>query len=429
MLARPLLRPMGMTRTWLAMAALALAGCDLYFNGGDDAPCAYGTTEVEYAQYRDPQNATCIGGGGGYCDDKCGPCPASPEAAPDTDMGQCYSSCTGLDQDTCQATSGCYAAFVNESDRQRRFEGCWQTAPSAPTEGSCAGFDARECSRHDDCGLVYSTNYNGTMAFDACISEPGQLCLNDDACGVGSRCDMTECHSGCDSNGVCTEVCYGVCVPVSPSCAATDCGPGYHCEEQCYPNDKPGPEMGGCTAACVPDVASCSLIDCGPGYECIESCELSGNGTLWCGATCAPVSGGPGSCYGQVACDALPPACPTGTTPGRSNACWTGYCIPNAACGPSDPGECYVQVACDALPPSCPSGTTAGVTNGCWSGFCIPTSECAPAACETLDTESACTDRYDCMPVYTGTNCTCYPNGCSCETLSYDRCESWYMAL
>jgi glucose/arabinose dehydrogenase len=28
-------------------------------------------------------------------------------------------------------------------------------------------------------------------------------------------------------------------------------------------------------------------------------------------------------------------------------------------------------------------------------------------------------------PVYTGTNCTCDANGCTCETLSFARCESW----
>src|SRR5205085_2226639 len=153
----------------------------------------------------------------------------------------------------------------------------------------------------------------------------------------------------------------------------------------------------------------------------VETCDVSGNGTLWCDASCVPTGGGdPGSCYGEVACDALPPACPSGTTAGRNNACWTGYCIPNYACGPNDPGSCYGEVACDALPPSCPSGTTPGRTASCWTGFCIPDSQCEAQACETVDSESACSARPDCEPIYTGTGCTCYPNGCTCQTLTYD---------
>ena len=34
-------------------------------------------------------------------------------------------------------------------------------------------------------------------------------------------------------------------------------------------------------------------------------------------------------------------SCPANTTPGIANGCWTGYCIPNAACGSPNPGECY----------------------------------------------------------------------------------------
>ena len=47
-------------------------------------------------------------------------------------------------------------------------------------------------------------------------------------------------------------------------------------------------------------------------------------------------------------------------------------CIPEG----SDPGECYAEAQCDSIAPPCPSGTTAGVLNGCWSGACIPTHLC-----------------------------------------------------
>lgn len=50
-------------------------------------------------------------------------------------------------------------------------------------------------------------------------------------------------------------------------------------------------------------------------------------------------------CSGEVACDSLPPDCPPGTLPGISGACWSGACVPAAAC--------------DAVPDCslCPDGT------------------------------------------------------------------------
>jgi hypothetical protein len=423
-----------MMRTWLAVMVVALGGCDLYFGGDDEPdPCnggGYGADAIYYGEYRDPATGTCTGYGGGYpCDDKCGPCPAAETGAAQPDMGLCYSECTGLSETQCMAADGCYAAFYDDptADGKRDFEGCWQIAPSGPGTGSCVGLDAYACARHDDCSMLYSyATASGSAKFLQCIPEPAAYCASDYDCGTGSYCDMTNCYPppGCGPNDVCPAVCYGICVSDSPSCAAVDCGPGYHCEEQCYTDTGDPTLMDWCTTACVPDTSSCSLLDCGPGYECVESCEMSGNGTLWCGATCVPTNTDPGSCYGEVACDALPPACPVGTTPGRNASCWTGYCIPDEDCGPNSPGECYAAVVCDSLPPACPTGTTAGVINGCWSGYCIPQSQCEAQSCETLTTESACNGRWDCTAVYTGTNCTCTPNGCTCQTLSFDRCET-----
>ena len=41
----------------------------------------------------------------------------------------------------------------------------------------------------------------------------------------------------------------------------------------------------------------------------------------------------------------------------------------------ADPGNCD-PAACDAIPPSCPSQTTPGVANGCFTGVCIPNDLC-----------------------------------------------------
>jgi hypothetical protein len=181
---------------------------------------------------------------------------------------------------------------------------------------------------------------------------------------------------------------------------------------------------------CVPD-ATCGTLDCGPGYVCAEQCPPPLSDAGPCKATCVPTNQDPGQCYGTVLCNTAPPACPANTTPGVASGCYTGFCIPVADCSPHDPGQCYAQVLCNSAPPACPGGTLPGVstTNGCYTGYCIPTNSCEVPACETLTTEQACTARNDCAPVYAGSDCTCTGNGCTCQTLTYERCESLLMPL
>jgi hypothetical protein len=42
------------------------------------------------------------------------------------------------------------------------------------------------------------------------------------------------------------------------------------------------------------------------------------------------------------------------------------------------PGRCWDPVACDAAPPACPTGTVPGIANGCYTQACIPTDLCEP---------------------------------------------------
>jgi hypothetical protein len=67
-------------------------------------------------------------------------------------------------------------------------------------------------------------------------------------------------------------------------------------------------------------------------------------------------------------------------------------------------------------------GTTPGIRNGCYTGYCIPLNQCPFVACESVASEVSCIARTDCSPVYTGSNCTCTMNGCSCQVLTYERC-------
>jgi hypothetical protein len=46
-----------------------------------------------------------------------------------------------------------------------------------------------------------------------------------------------------------------------------------------------------------------------------------------------------------------------------------------------------------------------------------------PAACSTLTTAAACTARTDCEPIYDGSDCTCTPNGCTCQVETFELCQ------
>jgi hypothetical protein len=46
-----------------------------------------------------------------------------------------------------------------------------------------------------------------------------------------------------------------------------------------------------------------------------------------------------------------------------------------------------------------------------------------PPACATLTTEADCTARTDCDPIYTGSDCTCDRNGCTCKTEVFASCQ------
>ena len=63
------------------------------------------------------------------------------------------------------------------------------------------------------------------------------------------------------------------------------------------------------------------------------------------------------------------------------------------------------------------------------------TNECVPAdeeTCAELETESACTHRSDCVPIYGGTNCSCGQDceckggepGCVCESFQFFVCQA-----
>ncbi len=285
-------------RSLFAVALVLMSGCNLYFGGGDD-DCYY----AEFApslELRDPETGECqpFGNGGG-CGNSCGPCAETTVAQPD--WGQCFSRCDAFDEPSCVSASGCRAAYLNDprNDGGPQFLGCWEVAPSGPIQGGhCTNLDAQACSRHDDCGAIYTgtlgpnDGLQGDAKFTRCIAEkPVALCQNDESCAADERCTASEeClpPPGCDSpNGGCPAVCYGRCVPLEPGCANVDCDAGTHCQKTCTGDPTTGTtDPAGCSVSCVPDIACSTLatelactarMDCYPVYEGEDcTCDPSG---------------------------------------------------------------------------------------------------------------------------------------------------------
>lgn len=288
-------------RSLVVAFVMLLGGCDLYFGGGDD-DCGEFVGDLKpdiiAADYRNPDTGQCeYFGGGGYCNDRCGPCPQYDQP-PLPDWGSCYSACEGLDENSCIGTAGCYASYLDpirvppEQDITK-FQGCWAIAPSGPAPGACSGLDAYACSRHDNCSAVYSEllgpdDQSIGMQFASCIPEQGNSCGGID-CGPGSHCEE-QCTTCDPTTGMDCEKCGPVCVPDGDLCELIDCVEGYECVQVCDGMDPNNPGCGVCRAECVPSTACEALpteAQCGARGDCArvyegENCTCDANGNCDC---------------------------------------------------------------------------------------------------------------------------------------------------
>lgn len=276
-----------------------VSGCDLYWNNNGDDDCKYYSYEGDIAPsvgVRNPTTGQCEGGWGG-CDNPCAPCAAEDlgGAVAQPDWASCQSACTGLAENACIAQAGCQASY-DLSGSAATFAGCFETAPSGPVStGTCAGLDAHECTRHDNCSTFYRPG-----VFDHCAAES-----------------------------------------TSSACNAISCGPGYHCEDQCKDTCGPTGDCGPqCGAMCVPDGNVCANVDCGPGYECVQTCidpTPTHNGQ--CFAQCHPTT----------SCEAIT----TETACAARTDCSTVYLGDDCTCTPT--GGCHCEILtydhCESLHP------------------------------------------------------------------------------
>lgn len=352
----------------LLVLCLFATGCGLYWgddNGDDVCNELAGGADIASQGYRDPQTGSCEYFGGGGGGGGC-----------------CYDS-NGNNMYCAEPATG-------------------QALPDWGQCGTnCDGLDENSCIETTGChaayldlgldALVASNKFYGCWAIAEGFADNGLTqCAGLDAqtCSELDRCSMVYTAYNGDQQPQKFEQCIA---ESTTGCGIdVDCPMGSHCEQQCTQCNSMG-----CQDTCAP--------------------------------TCVPDAGW-GECTGQITCNMGPPSCPANTTAGIANGCWTGYCIPNAACGSPNPGDCYDTVTCNSAPPSCPANTLPGVANGCWTGYCIPTASCELAACETLGGEAACEARSDCTAVYTGSDCTCtMTGGCTCATETYTKCETGWM--
>ncbi len=362
------------SRPSLALAPLLLLltlspACTIYFGDDDgDDDCAW-PAEAEDAfaiPLRNPENGVCEsfggGGGGGGCQDL-----EAPEGAPAPlpDWGQCFSECEALTETECWAAERCRAVYLADpcgTDANgdslcespmpvNGFMACWSIAPSGPAAErvACESLDAYECSRHNDCVANYlrDSGTDDATVFDflSCGPEPG-----------------------------------------NQTCAAVDCGPGYHCEEQCFPCDSTDGDQCPpfCQAVCVPDQNECPIL-CPPNSECVEIC-----------ADCVP---GDPDCEGVCRWECVvvdPPL-----------TCEDVTCAPGETCEL----QCWTN----------PDGTMGDCRPVCVPEVPPP----PPPGCEGLTDEMACIAAAPaCRPLYTGT-CWVNPDGTwACVDTEFARCES-----
>jgi hypothetical protein len=212
------------------------------------------------------------------------------------------------------------------------------------------------------------------------------------------------------------------CDPACGPCPLYDIAPspswGY-CESQCSGLDE---------ATCL-DTAGCrgGYIDsCPPNADC----DLEGGISFyecWAVDQTGPVNGidcwdlDAWTCSTSDECRAVhenPCLLNDGSTSCLGNF---SFCAPEPE--RQDPGTCYGEVLCDSLPPDCPVDSLPGIKDGCWTGFCIPATDCGPPpACQNLG-ENECVTRDDCDALYEGIDCTCDDTGCDCADWLFDSCE------
>lgn len=240
-----------------------------------------------------------------------------------------------------------------------------------PDTGACESFGYPCDSRCGPCPAAADiAQPDWGMCYSECEGLDAQTCMGTAGCFAtyvtSSDNDGPATYNGCWQTAPSGPV-GGSCAGLdAQNCSRHDNCIAYYEEHQLARRTEAVPLS---FASCQPEpAASCSGVTCPLDSHCEEQCDAQGS--------CKPVCVADGA-----SCEAID--------------CAPGYECVEACTEPGGGGIPY----CDAK--------------------CVPST-----ACEALATEATCKSRSDCTPVYMGDDCTCYPNGCTCNVLTYLRCET-----
>lgn len=130
-----------------------------------DSDCLSDSPEL----LRDPGTGSCIEVGDA---DACRYCSTTHSCLVGDAAALDFASCgvAPVAESACLELAGHLAVYAGGE-----FLACWRTAPSGPVHGGgCAGLDAYQCSRHDNCIARYDRTDDGALGFERCADEPAR---------------------------------------------------------------------------------------------------------------------------------------------------------------------------------------------------------------------------------------------------------------
>jgi hypothetical protein len=205
--------------------------------------------------------------------------------------------------------------------------------------------------------------------------------------------------------------CYSQCEGLAEGACKAE--PGCFAAYLEFPTQDRNAEYRGCyqTAPSGPIDGSCANLD---SQQCSrhDNCEAHYNANFARKDIAAPADFAFCAAESPTSCSSV--GCPPNSTCEQhcdANGMCEPKCVPVDLCAAIDcaPGYECVQVC---------SESHGGFAGQC-SASCVPNTQC-----EALTTENACQSRSDCVPVYKGEDCTCYPGYCECNILTWERCET-----
>ena len=159
------------------------------------------------------------------------------------------------------------------------------------------------------------------------------------------------------------------------------------------------------------------------GYPCDSRCgpcpgfEQADPDWGSCYSTCDGLA--EGTCKTTAGCFAAYMEFPTQDRNAEYLGCWqTAPSGPlGGSCANLDAQQCSRHDNCTAHYEDNPAADPS-------THFLLCKDEVAAAACSTLATEAACSARAYCVPTYRGDDCTCTPDGCECNVMTYQQCDA-----